>query len=237
MANGGKGPGPLKSDRKGQRGWLLLSAAFILMAGMHLYFNNVVIPAQESDALAHDKPRGNNSDLYPRWLGARELLLHNRDPYGPEVSADIQKGYWGRALDPRKPNNPVDENRFAYPLYVVFLLAPTIGLPFRFVQISYTWFAAACTVASVWLWLYAFGHGRSLMTRIIASMLLLGSYPVVQALHLQQPALLVAALLAAAVAASASGMYWAAGIALGLTMIKPQSAGPMAGWLLLWSVS
>src|SRR5207249_6885919 len=81
MANGGKGPGPLKSDRKGQRGWLLLSAAFILMAGMHLYFNNVVIPAQESDALAHDKPRGNNSDLYPRWLGARELLLHNRDPY------------------------------------------------------------------------------------------------------------------------------------------------------------
>jgi hypothetical protein len=59
----------------------------------------------------------------------------------------------------------------------------------------------------------------------------------VQALHLQQPALLVAVLLAVAVAATARGMYWVAGIALGLSMIKPQSAGALAAWLLLWSMS
>jgi hypothetical protein len=68
-------------------------------------------------------------------------------------------------------------------------------------------------------------------------MLLLGSFPVVQAFRLQQPALIVAALLAAAVAMAASGVYWASGLALALSMIKPQSALPILAWLVLWSVS
>jgi hypothetical protein len=67
--------------------------------------------------------------------------------------------------------------------------------------------------------------------------LLLGSYPVVQALHLQQPALLVAALMAAAIAAVTWRAYWLSGIALGLAMIKPQTAGPLVAWLMLWAVS
>ena len=32
------------------------------------------------------------SDLYPSWYGTRELLLHGRDPYGQEVSGEIQLG-------------------------------------------------------------------------------------------------------------------------------------------------
>ena len=216
---------------------LLLLAALILMAGMHAYFENVIIPAQELDAIAHNKTRGNQSDLYARWLGAQELLLHGRDPYGPEVTAKIQEGYLGRLVNHQDPDNPVDEVRFAYPLYVVFLLAPTVTMPFHYVQVFYMWFAAACTVASVWLWFHAFGYRGSQLTKIIASLLLLGSYPVVQALHLQQPALIVAALAAVAIAATASGMYWAAGIAMALAMIKPQTAGPIAAWLLFWSVS
>ncbi|MGD1006096.1 MAG: hypothetical protein ABR980_02565, partial [Ignavibacteriaceae bacterium] len=34
-----------------------------------------------------------NSDLYPRWLGSREALLHHRDPYGADVTREIQTGF------------------------------------------------------------------------------------------------------------------------------------------------
>src|SRR5215831_2663914 len=106
------------------QGWMPLLLALLMSASMYWFFFEVVAPGEKAEAAAKNSPRGNLSDLYPRWLGARELLLHNRDPYSPEVTSDIQKGVWGRPIDPRNPNDPQDESRFAYPLHVVFLLAP-----------------------------------------------------------------------------------------------------------------
>jgi hypothetical protein len=126
--------------------------------------------------------------------------------------------------------------RFAYPLYVVFLLAPTVTLQFESVQHLYFAIAVALSAASVWLWLRTFGH-RGFFPQIpVAAMLFLGSYPVVQALFLQQPALVIAGLIAAAFAAITNGMFGTAGIMLGLTMIKPQSAAPIIAWLLFWTL-
>ena len=67
---------------------------------------------------------GNLSDLYPRWLGTKELLLRGRDPYSAEITADIQKGFYGRLLNPADPDDITDEERLAYPLFIIFLLAP-----------------------------------------------------------------------------------------------------------------
>ncbi len=113
------------------------------------------MPYQKADAAAHGRPRGNLSDLYPRWLGARELLLHHRDPYSPEVTREIQAGYYGRVLDPDRADDPKDQQGFAYPVYVVFLLAPTIGLPFPVVQTGFRWLLVVLTLLSVPLWLRA----------------------------------------------------------------------------------
>src|SRR6202140_5256086 len=110
-------------------------AAALATASMWFYFDQILVKYQLADAAAHDRPRGNLSDLYPRWLGARELLLHHRNPYGDDITLEIQKGYYGRALDPTRPNDPRDQQGFAYPVYVVFLLAPLIGFPFHSVQI------------------------------------------------------------------------------------------------------
>ena len=217
--------------------WILILAAALMTAGMHYFFRAVIKPARNAATAARDLPGGNLSDLYPRWLGARELFLNDRDPYSDEVTADIQRGYFGRALDPKGENDPVDEQRFAYPLYVVFLLAPTIKLPFESVRTLYNWLAAILSVASVWLWLRAFGHRRPGLAVVIGGMLLLGNYAVVQALLLQQPALIVAALIAAAVAATSAGMFRTAGFTLALAMIKPQSTAAIAGWLLMWAAS
>ena len=206
-----------------------------MLVGMHAYFRTVIIPAQEVSAIEHNKPRGNLSDLYPRWLGARELLLRHRNPYSAEVTADIQRGYWGRTLDSNNPNDPKDEMRFAYPLYVVFLLAPTVTLPFETVQRLYLFVAVTLTILSVWLWMRTLENRVNASQVAVAVMLFLGSYPVVQAIHLQQLALLVFGLIAVAVAAIGSGMLGAAGVILGLAMVKPQTTMPIAAWFLFWA--
>src|SRR5271165_4994865 len=118
--------------------WIVITA-LIGCAGIWLYAQDVLIPYQKADAKAHGKPRGNLSDLYPRWLGARELLLHGRDPYSAEVRHDIQAGFYGRPLDPARADDPTDLEGFAYPVYVIFYLAPTVKLPFEIVQRGFFW--------------------------------------------------------------------------------------------------
>ena len=204
---------------------------------MWFYVQRVLIPYEKADAAAHERPRGNLSDLYPRWLGARELLLHHRNPYGNDVTAEIQKGYYGRELDPARPGDPKDRQGFAYPVYVVFLLAPLIGLPFHGVQVFFYWLLVGLTAASVWLWLRALRWRLPLMAVAACIAFTLGSFPAVQGIKLQQLSLLVAALLAASVACVASGFLFLGGALLALATIKPQLAWPLVAWLLLWAVS
>src|SRR6202049_4768667 len=132
---------------------LALPLAMLLASSMWFYVRHVLVPYQRADAELHGRPRGNLSDLYPRWLGARELLLRHRDPYSAEVTREIQSGYYGRPLDPSRVDDPKDQQGFAYPVYVVFLLAPTIGLPFPVVQSGLRWLLLILTLASVPLWL------------------------------------------------------------------------------------
>src|SRR5580765_8920313 len=100
----------------------LLFGALLLSAAMWIWVQAIAVPHQEVESAERGAPRGNLSDLYPRWLGARELLLHHRDPYGADVAREIQIGSYGRPLDPKRPNDPKDQQGFAYPVYVVLML-------------------------------------------------------------------------------------------------------------------
>jgi len=208
-----------------------------MAASMWFYVQHVLIPYQQSDAAIHDRPRGNLSDVYPRWLGARELLLHHRDPYSPQVTREIQSGYYGRPLDPTHPSDPRDQQAFAYPAYVVFLLAPTIHLPFAEVQIGFRWLLLSLTVLTVTLWLRALAWRPPFPAVAILLLLTLGSYPVMQGVKLQQLTLLVSALIAAAAALLAAGYLTIAGILLALASIKPQLVTPLVAWLILWCLA
>jgi Glycosyltransferase family 87 len=219
------------------RSQLALPLALLLAGSMWFYFEHILIPYQKADALAHQRPRGNLSDLYPRWLGARELLLHHRDPYSQEITREIQVNYYGRVLDPARPSDPKDEQRFAYPVYVVFLLAPTVRLPFPVVQKGFYWLLGLLTVGSVWLWLRALRWQASLLTSAIFAVMTMGAIAVVQGIKLQQLTMLVSGGMAAAAAALASGWLVLAGTLLALTTVKPQLALPLAGWLIVWSIS
>jgi hypothetical protein len=211
--------------------------AALSAASMWFYVTGILRARQIADAEVKQIPRGNLSDLYPRWLGARELLLHHRNPYGDDITAEIQKGYYGRELDLARPDDPKDRQGFAYPVYVVFLLAPLIGFPFHGVQVFFYWLLLGLTAASVWFWLRALRWRLPLIAVVTCIALTLGSFPAVQGIKLQQLSLLVAALLAASAACVAGGFLFCGGALLALATIKPQLAWPLVGWLLLWAVS
>jgi len=211
--------------------------ALVAASSMWFYVDKILVAHQIADAVEHDRPRGNLSDLYPRWLGARELLLHHRSPYSREITLEIQQGYYGRPLDPSRPNDPRDQESFAYPVYVVFLLAPFIGFPFYEVQAFFHWFLIGLAAASVWLWLRALRWKLPFLPTVTCVVLTLGCFPVVQGIKLQQLSLLVTALLAGSAACAASGFLFCGGVLLALATIKPQLAWPLVAWLLLWALS
>jgi len=202
---------------------------------MWFYVQRILIPYEQADAVAHDRPRGNLSDLYPRWLGARALLMDHRDPYSPQVTREIQQGYYGRALDPSRPEDPKDRQGFAYPVYVVFLLAPTVSMPFEVVEIMFRWLLVGLTAATVWMWLRVLGWRPHPATTCILLVLTLGSFPAIQGVKLEQLSLLVCGLLAGCAMLVTSGYLALAGFVLALATIKPQLALPFAGWLAVWA--
>jgi len=204
---------------------------------MWFYVQHLLVGHQKAYAAAHAIPRGNLSDLYPRWLGARELLLQHRDPYSPEVTRDIQIGYYGRQLDPARPLDPTDQQGFAYPVFVVFLLAPTIALPFSTVQIGFRWFLLILTAVTVPLWLRALRWRISCVAIATLVILALGNFPAVQGIKLQQLTLLVSGMIAGCAVLLVSNHLLLAGIVLALATIKPQIVLLLTVWLLLWALS
>ena len=118
-------------------------------------------------------------------------------------------------------------------MHVVFLLAPTIGLPFPAVQTGFRWLLVILTLASVFLWLRVVRWRPSATVTAVLIILTFGSYAVVQGIKLQQLSLVVSALLAGCAAALVAGHFSLAGFLLALATIKPQLALPVAGG---WSV-
>lgn len=216
---------------------LLLLGTVLCAAGMWLYAQRILIPHQVADATAHGRSRGNFSDLYPRWVGARELLLYGRDPYSVETAREIQAGYYGRPLDPSQHDDPKDQQAFAYPVYVVFYLAPTLHLPFETVQRGFFWILLVLTCSSVLVWLRILRWSASPWAQASMIALTLGSLAVMQGLKLQQMSLLVAAFVAVVVALLVEDHPIPAGIVLALATIKPQLVWPLLVWLGLWTAA
>jgi hypothetical protein len=219
------------------RPYFLPLAALVFALSMWWYFDRVLIPYQVADAASHDRPRGNLSDLYPRWYGTRALLLEGRDPYSPEVTREIQKGVYGRVLDPKRPADPKDEYRFAYPLYVIFLLAPTIQWPFPAVQRGASIILFCLTGVSLFFWFSVLRWHPSLSTGATAVFLLFGAPAFVQGIKLEQLTLAVSGLMAASMAALTAGFPMTAGLLLAVATVKPHLVALLIGGLLFWSLN
>jgi len=214
-----------------------VALALVLSTSMWLYVNRVLVAHQRATAAVSHTPRGNLSDLYPRWLGSRELLLHGRDPYSKEVTREIQAGYYGRPLDPSRADDPKDQQAFAYPVYVAFLLAPTVYLPFEPLRKAFDFFLFALTAASVWFWFKSTRWKTELSDFLIAAILALGSFPAVQGIKLDQLTVLVAGLISLCAFLLTRGQLFLAGAILAISTIKPQLVAPLTACLLVWALA
>jgi hypothetical protein len=178
----------------------------------------------------------NFSDLYPRWLGSRELLLHKRDPYSQAVTEEIQRGYYGRPAG--QGNSYIeDEQRFAYPLYVVFLLAPVVYVPFSIVKLIFIFVLPACAIVTVLVWLKLIEIQIAGLYKTSLLILAVTSLPYISGLFLQQLSILVAFFIAAALWCIARDKLLLSGAFLALSTIKPQLSCFLICWIVVWSLS
>ncbi|HXM60864.1 MAG TPA: hypothetical protein VN950_08385 [Terriglobales bacterium] len=217
--------------------WFVLAASLAFCFGVWRWANHVLVPVFTANALARGRPIGNNSDLYPVWLTSGKVLLHGRTPYTAELTGEIQEGFYGRQLDPGNSADPTDLQAFVYPLYVVFLLAPFVTLPFATVMEIFRWVLLLCAAASVPLWMYAIGFRPGRLFTASAVILAVSNFPAVLEDRQQNLSAVIVLLLACSVAATVRHWLILSGFLLALSTIKPQLSGILIGWMLLWAFS
>lgn len=176
-------------------------------------------------------------DFYSRWVGTRALLREHKNPYGEEVSHEIQMGFYGRQIaqrDTPQGSPVVDEQRFAYPVYVVLLLSPSAWLSFDTAQKWIQCVLAVLAAMSAILSLRIIGWPG--WFRAVSSIAFVLATPqILQGLHLRQLGILVAFLVLFAAWAVRNDHPGAAGAALAFSTIKPQMAALPLTWFLIWS--
>src|SRR5206468_1777765 len=120
-----------------------------------LYMDRVLGPWEQYVNVDAGTLKANLGDLYSPWFGTRALLLHHQNPYGLSQTQDIQRAFYGHPIVQKYDDSKaiIDEQRFAYPVYVVFLLAPTIHLSFEALHAWAPVILAALVALAVWLWL------------------------------------------------------------------------------------
>src|SRR5258706_16381462 len=84
--------------------WLLLS--LFVTAISWIYVTTVAAPWEHYVNVERGPMKAQMGDLYPSWYGTRELLYRGRNPYGPEVSDEIQMAYYGRASSTKSTISP-----------------------------------------------------------------------------------------------------------------------------------
>ena len=218
------------------RPWLLLG---LCVAGISwLYVYRILGPWNTRTRLENGFVIAQISDLYSPWVGTRELLLHRRNPYGTEVSHEIQIAFYGHVINQTydEPKAKLaDEQRFAYPIYEVFLTAPLVYLDFAEVQ-RWAPFVLGSLIALNVLFCFSVLRWRIRWEAGIAIILFTLSCPqIAQGLRLQQLAIVDACLLMAAAWCVSKNHFVAAGALLAASTIKPQMALLPLCWFAIWS--
>lgn len=185
-----------------------------------------------------DESRGTQTstlgDFYSRWAGTRALLIEHKNPYGQEVSREIQVAFYGKPVTQQYGSRVMDEQRFAYPVYVAFLVAPTVWVPF---EIAQKWMEGALAVLVALSVIVGFeiAEWQGRLT-IGSTFFVLATPQVCQALHLRQLGIVVGFLILAAAWCAKKNHLLAAGAALAFSTIKPQMAALPLAWFILWSL-
>jgi hypothetical protein len=176
------------------------------------------------------------NDLYAPWWGSHELLLHGRNPYSPEVAHQIQTAIYGAPLGPDPQDPSGIGGGFAYPPYISLLLWPTVYISFSAAQKVFLLVSILGTLLNLAVWFRLTRFPQSSLLRLAATAFALGSFPVLQAIKLQNPSLLAAFLIAITFFLLLTDHLVFAGIMLAVSTFKPQFTIALIPWLALWTL-
>ncbi len=204
---------------------LFVTAVLCLLSSW--YFAVAIAPA----GLGRGAPNVQQG-LFPEWFGCREIL-HHRDPYRPQATRQIELAVYGRTQTASAA--PLNQHRFAYPVFFVFLFFPIALLPFGLAQFVALLGCIGLTVVSIPWWLQ--GRQFSTLDKLTFAIFALATYPVVLGLQLRQPTLIVVSLLAAVYFWAQSGRLVLAGALGALCCSKPHLAIAILLPLSIWSVT
>jgi hypothetical protein len=211
--------------RSSQLIWLL----FALLAAASMEFYTIKI-------WSANQPAG-FSDLYAQWWAAHELLRHGRDPYSPQVAHEIQSVIYGAPVAASPDDPDAIAGGFSYPLYTAFLLWPIVCLPFAEARQVFWGASILATVFSLGLWLRLFRFRLGALQMLTIGLFVLGSFPALQGIKLQNLSVIAAALLALAVYLLSAEQFVLAGVVLGISTFKPQFMVLLIPWLAVWTLS
>src|SRR5205085_11189765 len=107
--------------------------------------------------------------------------------------------------------------------------------PFPIVREISTWLCPAIIFLSLKLWLYAMDWEVRRFKLLIISLFVLGSYPSLQGMKLQNLSVLAACLIAGGIACVVTSRLVIAGILLSAATFKPQFVVLLIVWLALWT--
>jgi hypothetical protein len=216
--------------------WLLLSLLAAVTAWV--YMTRVLAPWEYYFNVEAGTKKASLGDLYSPWLGSQALLLHGKNPYGPEVTHEIQMAFYGHDIVQKYEAGTkiIDEQRFAYPVYLVFLLAPTVHMGFETLQVVAAAVLGVAVATSVWLWISFLQWRRSTIIAAAMALFVLASPQVAQGLRLRQLGLIVGCLLALAAWLVFRNHLALGGAVFALSTLKPQMVALPLSWFLLWCI-
>ncbi len=182
-------------------------------------------------SFVRQSPGGN--DFLARWTGAHYWLVEGVNPYDEEVSLAAQTMIYGRPADPSKGE---DIAHFVYPLPAMLFFGPFGLLPFPIARAIWMTILEICLVV---LGLISLRLARWSPDRFAQAFVILFSilwYHGARSVIIGQFAVIEAVLIAITLLAIQSELDEAAGVALALTIAKPQMSFLIIPFVLIWSI-
>jgi hypothetical protein len=220
-----------------RRGVIALALAVVASAAMlNCYLNWFLPRAREVKAAKGLVGYSFGDDLYTIWCGARTQVQSRGDLYGPGIAHEIQMGLYGRSIDPSRASDPKDLRVFGYPAFTELLLWPFSLMSFEVARLVCLFLQVPLIVLTTLLWMRALSWRPYWPWIAVVLLLVLTSYPSLEALYAGQVGVFVGFVLAASIVSLQRGRLLLAGALMALGTIKPHVMLLPILYLGLWSL-
>ncbi|OQY48877.1 MAG: hypothetical protein B6242_00990 [Anaerolineaceae bacterium 4572_78] len=170
------------------------------------------------------------ADFFARWYGAKELVLHGRNPYHHDIELEAQEILFGRHT-----RSDEDQVNFAYPLYTIFIFLPLTLLSYAWAQAIWMTVLQFAMLGSALVLFDVIRWHPPIWLRISTLLWTIVFYSGTRAIMLGQFSVIVALCVFISIWGIMHGKDYLAGAILPLATIKPQMVFLLIPFFILWT--